>query len=171
MGTNSAILLLICVGPWCDAVTNMDYGNDHTLDESEQEYLGTNISVVGTDPNLSNFSTNIIHDMQVLGLVPSAAQQTMDFLSDSWANMGQNNESVDLARDTGQPFQLVIPRRRRARSSSLKRAKVSRWVPLAVLLASSFAGLFSLVSVLGFFFLASAFNFLERFGFVPPHSL
>jgi len=55
-------------GPWCDAVSDMDYGNDHTLDESEQEYLETNISVLGTDPNLLNFSANVIHDMQVLGL-------------------------------------------------------------------------------------------------------
>jgi hypothetical protein len=74
-------------GPWCDAVTDMDYGNDHTLDNFEQE-LGTNNYVVGTDLNLSNFSANVIHDMQVLGVVPSVAQQTKDFLSDSWANMG-----------------------------------------------------------------------------------
>jgi len=51
-------------GPWCNAVTDMDYGNDHTLDNFEQE-LGTNNSVVVTDSNLSNFSANVIHDMQV----------------------------------------------------------------------------------------------------------
>ena len=102
------------IGPWCDEVTDMDYDNDHTLNDFEQE-LGTNNSVVGIDPNLSNFSANVIHDMQVLGLVPSVAQQTMDFLIDSWANMGQKNETVDLARDTGQPFQLVVPRKKKSK--------------------------------------------------------
>ena len=53
-------------GPWCNAVTDMDYGNDHTLNNFEQE-LGTNNSVVVTDSNLSNFSAKVIHDMQVLG--------------------------------------------------------------------------------------------------------
>ena len=139
------------IGPWRDAVTDMDYGNDHTLSDFDQE-LGTNNSVVGTDPNLSNFSANVIHDMQVLGLVPTVALQTMDFLSDPWANMGQKNETVDLARDTGHHFNLWSQERRRARSSSLKRLKVSRWVPQAVHLASSFAGLFSLVFALGFCF-------------------
>ena len=110
-------------GPWCDAVSDMDYGNDHTLDESEQEYLGTNISVVGTDLNLLNFSANIIHGMQVLGLVPSAAQQTMNFLSDSWANMGQKNESVDLARDIGQPFQLVVQRKKKSKKQLSEASK------------------------------------------------
>jgi len=70
------------IGPWCDAVTDLDYSNDHTFEDFEQE-LGTNNSVVGRDSNLSNFSANVIHDMQVLGLFPSVAQQTMDFLSDS----------------------------------------------------------------------------------------
>jgi len=73
---------------WCDAVTDMNYGNDHTFDDFEHE-LRTNNSVVETDSNLSNFSKNVIHDMQVLGLVPFVAQQTMNFLSDSWANMGE----------------------------------------------------------------------------------
>jgi len=33
--------------------------------------------------------------MQVLGLVPTVAQQTMDFLIDSWANMGQKEDFVN----------------------------------------------------------------------------
>jgi hypothetical protein len=46
-------------------------------------------SILVLDSNLSNFSANVIHDMQVLGLLsaPTAAQQTMDFLNNSWANM------------------------------------------------------------------------------------
>jgi len=85
--------------------------------------LGTNNSVVVTDSNLSNFSANVIHDMQVLGLVPSVAQQVVDFLSDSWVNMGQKEEIAYLTRDTGQPFQPWSQERRRARSSSRSRAR------------------------------------------------
>ena len=55
----------MCItSPWCDAVTNMDYGNDNTLDDFEQE-LRTNNFVVVTDSNSSNISANVIHDMQV----------------------------------------------------------------------------------------------------------
>lgn len=100
-------------GPWCDAVTDMDYGNDHNLDNFEQE-LGTNNSIVGTDLNLSNFSANVIHDMQVLGLVPTVAQQTMDFLSDSWTNMGQKED---------QPFQLVVPRKKKSKKKQPEASK------------------------------------------------
>jgi len=39
----------------------------------------------------------------------------MNFLSDSWANMGQKEEIVDLARDTGQPFQLVVSRKKKSK--------------------------------------------------------
>jgi hypothetical protein len=48
--------------------------------------------VVVSESNLSNFSANVIHDMQVLGFLnaSSTAQQTMNFLSNSWANMTQN---------------------------------------------------------------------------------
>jgi hypothetical protein len=35
----------------------------------------------------------------------------MDFLSNSWANMTQNEEIVDLAGNTDQQFQLVVPRK------------------------------------------------------------
>jgi len=44
-------------------------------------------SIVVTNSDLSSFSASVVHDMQVLGLVPTKAQQAMDFLSDSWANM------------------------------------------------------------------------------------
>jgi len=77
--------------------------------------LGTNNSVVVTDSNLSNFSANVIRDMKVLGLVPSVAQQAVDFLSDSWANMSQKEDNADLTRDRGQPFQLVAPRKKKSK--------------------------------------------------------
>jgi len=64
---------------------------------------------VATDSNLSHFSENVIHDMQVLGLVPTVAQQTMDFLSDSWANMGQKEDFVNS--NSNQQFQLVVPKK------------------------------------------------------------
>ncbi|AES66408.1 transmembrane protein, putative [Medicago truncatula] len=109
-------------GPWCDAVTDMDYGNDHTLDNFEQK-LGTNNHVVVADSNLSNFSANVIHDMQVLGLVPYVAQQTMDFLSDSWTNIGQKEEIADLTRNTGQPFQLVLSRKKKSKKQQSDASK------------------------------------------------
>ena len=95
-------------------MTNTDYSNDHTLDNFEQE-LETNNFVVVTDSNLSNFSANVIPDMQVLGLFPYVTQQTMNFLSDSWANMGQKEEIVDLTSDTGQPFQRAVPRKNKSK--------------------------------------------------------
>lgn len=56
----------LCINvPWCDAATNMDYSQDHTRSEFEQE-LRTDSSIVVTDSNLSNFSVNVIHEMQVL---------------------------------------------------------------------------------------------------------
>lgn len=100
-------------GPWCDAVTDMDYGNDHNLDNFEQE-LGTNNSVFRTDLNLSNYSANVIHDMQVLGLVPTMEQQTMDFLSDSWTNMGHKEN---------QPFQLVVPKKKKGKKRQSEASK------------------------------------------------
>ena len=59
-----------------------------------QEDLGK--SIVVTNSNLSNFSENVIHYMQVLGFVPTVAQQTMDFLSNSWVNIGQKEDIVNL---------------------------------------------------------------------------
>lgn len=54
------------IGPWCDAVTDMDY-----------------------------------------------AQQTMDFLSDSWTNMGQQD----------QLFQLVVPRKKKSKKQQSEASK------------------------------------------------
>jgi len=51
--------------------------------------------------------------MQVLGIVPTEAQQTMNFLSESSANMARNDEIVDLDENTSQPFQLVVPRKKK----------------------------------------------------------
>jgi len=45
---------------------------------------------------LSNFILYVIHDMQVLWLVSTETQQAMNFLSESWTNMIQNDEIVDL---------------------------------------------------------------------------
>ncbi|KAK2411661.1 hypothetical protein QL285_046917 [Trifolium repens] len=69
------------------------------------------MSILVQDSNLSNFSTNVIHDMQVLGFlsVPTAAQQTMDFLNNNyWANMTQTEEMIDSVGSTNQQFQLVV---------------------------------------------------------------
>jgi len=101
---------MLIVGPWGDAVTDADYIQDS---HSSQENFGR--SMVVTNPNLSNFSSNVIHDMQVLGLVPNDAQQVTEFLSQSWSNMAQNDESVDLGGNTNQPFQLVVPRKAKSR--------------------------------------------------------
>jgi len=52
---------------------------------------------------------------KILGLVPSVAQQIMNFLSDSLSNMGQKEDTDDLTRDTCQPFQLVVPRKKKTK--------------------------------------------------------
>jgi len=62
-----------------------------------------------TDSNLSNFSVNVIHDMQVLGLISTVTQQPMDFSSDLWANMVHIEENIDSVGNTSQPIQLVVP--------------------------------------------------------------
>jgi len=98
------------VGLWCDAVTGVDYIQD--FPSSQEDFAR---SMVVTNPDLSNFSSNVIHDMQVLGLVPNDAQQVTNFLSDSWSNMAQNDESVDLVGNTNQPFQLVVSRKSKGR--------------------------------------------------------
>jgi len=74
--------------------------------------LGCN-SIVVTNSDLSNFSASVIHDMQVLGIVLTEAQQVVNFLSESWANMARNDEIVDLDENTSQQFQLVVPRKKK----------------------------------------------------------
>ena len=91
--------------------------------------LGGN-SIVVTNSDLSNFSAFVIHDMQVLGIVPTEAQQ---FLSESWANMARNNEIVDLDDNISQPFQLVVPRKKKFKKKQPQMGKgfkvgaSSRW--------------------------------------------
>jgi len=92
------------VGPWRDAITDLDYIHnttswsymissdevvadslllgDHVTQTLTQEPFGR--ALVATDSNLSNFNANVIHDMQVLWLVSTKAQQTRKFLSESW---------------------------------------------------------------------------------------
>ena len=87
-----------------DTLCREELNEDVVPMKNAQEDLGR--AIVATYPDLSHFSENVIHDMQVLGLVPTVAQQTMDFLSDSWANMGQKEDFVNS--DSNQQFQLVI---------------------------------------------------------------
>jgi hypothetical protein len=63
--------------------------------------------------------------MQVLGLLsdPTAAQQTMNFLNNSWANMTQTDEMVDSVGNTNQPFQLVVPKKRKNRQKQAETCK------------------------------------------------
>jgi len=122
----------------CDS-TNILCQDDHPEDAiSDTIHLGGN-SIVVTNLDLSNFSASVIHDMQVLGIVPIEAQQ---FLSESCANMAQNNEIVDLDENTSQPFQLVVP------------------IEIA-----------SLVCFFAFYLFWFSFAFMEGFGFCPPSFL
>jgi hypothetical protein len=54
----------------------------------------------------------------------------MDFLSNSWANMTQNEEIVDSDGNTDQEFQLVVPKKGRTSSNRNKQmlVRVSRSV-------------------------------------------
>jgi len=97
-----------------DTLCREELNEDVVPIENAQEDLGR--AIVATDPDLSHFSENVIHDMQILGLVPTVAQQTMDFLSDSWANMGQKEDFVNS--NSNQQFQLVISKKKK---SKLKR--------------------------------------------------
>jgi hypothetical protein len=82
-------------------------------------------SILAPDSNLSNFSPNVIHDMQVLGLLsaPTAAQQTMDFLNNSWANMTQTEELIDSVGNTNQQFQLVVSKKRKSKQKQAEASK------------------------------------------------
>jgi len=102
--------------------------------------LGDN-SIVVTNSALSNFSASVIYDMQVLGIVPTKVQQTMNFLSESWANMAQNDEIVELDENTSQPFQGGC------------------FLPFASLVCFFY------------FLLSICFTFMEGFGFCPPSYL
>jgi hypothetical protein len=72
------------------------------------------ISILVQDSNLSNFSTNVIYDMQVLELLSAltATQQIMDFLNNSQDNMAQNEDMVDSIGNTNQQFQLMVPKKK-----------------------------------------------------------
>jgi hypothetical protein len=87
-------------------------------------------SIVVPNSNLSNFSANVIHDIQVLGLLsaPTAVQQTMDFLNNSWANMTQIEETVDSVGNTNQQFQLVVPKKGRTGRNKLRLVKFLKLV-------------------------------------------
>jgi len=86
--------------------------------------------MVVIDSNLSNFSVNVINDMWVLELVPTETQQTMNFLSGFWANIGKKDEIVD----TDQPFQSVVLRekknkKQRPEASNVLKVGVSGRLP------------------------------------------
>ena len=91
---------------WGDAVTNVDYIQDSP---SSQDNFGRSMTM--TNSNLSNFSSNVIHDIQMLRLVSTEAQQPVELLSDSWSNMVQNDDSVDLVGNTNQPFSVGGPKK------------------------------------------------------------
>ena len=61
-----------------------------------------------------------------LGLLssPTVAQQTMDFLNNSWANMTQTEEMVNSVGNTNQQFQLVVSKKKR--KSKQKQAEASK---------------------------------------------
>ena len=117
-------------------------------------------SIVATNSDLSSFSAFVIHDLQVLGLVPTKTQQVMDFLSESWANMAHNHEVIDLDENTSQPFQLVVPRKKRNKK---KQPVASKGFKVSV---SSGSPPWS--SFFAFFLFWFFFALTEGFGFVPP---
>jgi hypothetical protein len=101
------------------------------LDE-EEEMVADSIPLENQDrsipvpnSNLSNFSANVIHDMQVLGLLNASteAQQTTDFLNNSWANMTQTEEMINSVGNTNQQFQLVVPKKRKNKPKQAEASK------------------------------------------------
>ena len=82
-------------------------------------------SIVVSNSNLSNFSANVIHDMHVLGLLNASteAQQTTDFLNNSWANMTQTEKMINSVGNTNQQFQLVVSKKRKSKQKQVKASK------------------------------------------------
>ena len=84
---------------------NCDSADIFCQDDHQEEAISNTIplggnSIVVTNSDLSNFSASVIHDMQVIGIFPTEAQQSMNFLSKSWANMARDDEIVDLDDNT-----------------------------------------------------------------------
>jgi len=100
----------------------MDYNNDHTLDDFEHE-LGTNNFVVVTYSNLSNFSAKCYSWYENFMVCSFWGLTNYGFLNDSWANMGQKEDIVDLSRDTSQPFQPVVPRKKKSKKQQSDASK------------------------------------------------
>jgi hypothetical protein len=97
---------------------NCDSADILCQDDHQEEAISDTIplegnSIVVTNSDLSNFRASVIHDMQVLGIDSTETQQTVNFLSESWANMARNDEIVDLDENTSQPFQLLVPRKKK----------------------------------------------------------
>ena len=95
-------------------------------DRQEEELADVNFfgrsSIVVIDSDLLSFNASDIQDMQVLWFVPTEAQQVMN-LSESLANITQNNEIVDLDENISEPFQLVVPRKKKNKKKQLKANK------------------------------------------------
>lgn len=59
------------------------FRDEHQEKVIENPFTLGSSSIMMTYSNSSNFNVNVIHDMQVLMLVPILIQQDMDYMSDS----------------------------------------------------------------------------------------
>jgi hypothetical protein len=76
------------IGPWCDVVTDIDYCQDSTTSDLEQDF--------GSDRR-----------QLILGApaIPVAVQKDMNFLRQSWDNI------VEV--DVNQPFQMAVSKKKK----------------------------------------------------------
>lgn len=53
-------------------------------------------------------------------------QQVMDFIDDSWANVPQKEEIVDLDGNTSQHFQLMVPKKKKKKKLKQQQVDASK---------------------------------------------
>jgi len=76
------------IGPWCDAVTDIDYCQDSTTNDLEQDFGFDKRQIALGAPT-----------------IPVAVQRDMDFLRQSWDNMAEF--------DANQQFQMVVSKKKK----------------------------------------------------------
>jgi len=102
---------------------NIFFRDEHQEKVVTYSFPLINSSIMVTNSNLSNFSANVIRDIQVLRHVSMVTQQTMDSLSDLWANMAHKEENIDSAQNTSKPIQLVVPRKKKSKKQQSEARK------------------------------------------------
>jgi len=76
------------IGPWCDVVTDIDYCQDSTNSDLEQDFDSDRRQLALVAPP-----------------IPAAVQRDMDFLRQSWNNLAEVEDN--------QQFQMVVSKKKK----------------------------------------------------------